>query len=143
MMLPQQLFLEHELGKRVQAGITDTDRNYEVNFTFPFYGKAYSDLFIASSGVITMGEPFWQPNMQGNVNYTKAIFPLFIDLNPNCGGGVYVREDTDTNRLIVTGIKYRPFIIRMKTIRSRQFYLQMAPLILPITAYPSFCFFCR
>ncbi|MFH1634016.1 MAG: histidine kinase, partial [Chloroflexota bacterium] len=78
--------------------------NYKIDFGFPFYGQFYDQVYIASSGAIAMGEPFWLPNMQMNAAHLPAIFPLLIELEPNppggTGGGLYARVDAD--RLVVT-----------------------------------------
>lgn len=93
---------EDRLGEKVSVEANEANRNHGVEFTFPFFGKTYSDLYVTSSGTITMGEPFWQPNMQARYNHIPAIFSLIIELNPELNGGVYVWEDTETNRLVVT-----------------------------------------
>ena len=97
---------ESELGENVQVQIYDELRNHEINFAFPFYGQSYNEIYIVNSGVISLGKPFWQPNMQTGYARTPAIFPLLIDLDPNPpagqGGGLYARLDADGQRLIVT-----------------------------------------
>ena len=55
---------ETELGDQVQVQTTNEARNYRIDFAFPFYGQMYTEIYIANSGVVSMGEPFWQPNMQ-------------------------------------------------------------------------------
>ncbi len=89
-----------ELGERLQVQPTNEDRNHKIDFVFPFYGQTYTEVYAASSGVIGMGEPFWQPNMQARCPHLPAIFPLMIDLDPNVGGGLYARQEPD--RLILT-----------------------------------------
>ncbi|MBP7962919.1 MAG: response regulator [Caldilineaceae bacterium] len=94
---------EAELGEIVQVSFLDAERNYPVEFAFPFFGKIYTDLFVSNAGVITFGEPYWPPNMQAATARTPALFPLLIELDtrPKPGDGrVYVRETPD--RLIVT-----------------------------------------
>lgn len=95
---------ETRLGKPVQVSTDNTDRNYGIEFTFPFYGESYSEVYVASSGAIGLGQPFWQPNLQAATARAPTIFPLMVDLNPNSshqdGGGLYVRQEPD--RLILT-----------------------------------------
>ena len=93
---------ENTLGERVVVEANDVNRNIKIDYSFPFYGKSYSRIYAASSGVITFGEPFWQPNMQTHYSQFPAIFPLMLDLNPEFGGGLYIREDSITERLIIT-----------------------------------------
>jgi PAS domain S-box-containing protein len=91
---------ETELGDRLQVQPTNEARNHRIDFSFPFYGQSHTEIYVASSGVIGMGQAFWQPNMQACRANLPAIFPLLIDLDPNAGGGLYARQEPD--RLIVT-----------------------------------------
>ena len=94
---------ETALGKRIDLGISEDARYQKVAFRFPFYGHVFTDIYIANAGAITLGEPYWHPNMQLAFAHTPIIFPLAIDLNPtpsNDTGGVYVHADT--GRLIIT-----------------------------------------
>ncbi|MDY6877821.1 MAG: response regulator [Chloroflexota bacterium] len=107
---PVAFAFETELGDRLQVQYTNEARNHKINFAFPFYGQSYTQIYVASSGVIGMGEPFWQPNMQARRANLPAIFPLLIELDPNAGGGLYARQEPD--RLILTWdhlpVLYRP-----------------------------------
>ncbi len=89
-----------DLGDRLTLEAVDKNRNQKIDFTFPFFGQTYHAVYVASSGVISMGEMFWQPNMQAGRSNLPAIFPLMIDLDPTAGGGVYARVDED--KLVVT-----------------------------------------
>ncbi|MEA3340706.1 MAG: hypothetical protein U9R15_12120, partial [Chloroflexota bacterium] len=97
---PVDFAFETELGARLPVQPTGEARNYKIDFAFPFYGQSYTDIYVASSGVIGMGEPFWQPNMQARRANLPAIFPLLIELDPNTGGGLYARQEP--GRLILT-----------------------------------------
>lgn len=97
---PVDFTFEAELGDRLQVQTTNEARNYRIDFAFPFYGQSYTQVYVANSGVVSMGEPFWQPNMQARRVNAPAIFPLMIDLDPNAGGGLYARQEPD--RLILT-----------------------------------------
>jgi signal transduction histidine kinase len=101
---------ETELGDRLEVHPTDEARNQKVDFTFPFHGQSYTEIYATCSGAISMGEPFWQPNMQANHVSVPTIFPLMVDLDPNVGGGLYARVEED--RLILTWdhlpSQYRP-----------------------------------
>lgn len=109
---------ETSLGNPVQVFPDNANRNYRIEFTFPFYGESYSEVYVASSGVIGLGQPFWQPNLQAATARAPTIFPLMVDLNPNpsqSDAGLYVRQEA--NRLIVTWNRlpaiYRPEAIYM------------------------------
>jgi PAS domain S-box-containing protein len=91
---------ETGLGDRLEVQPKDESRNHRIDFSFPFYGQSYTEIYVASSGVIGIGEAFWQPNMQARCANLPAIFPLLIELDPNAGGGLYARQEPD--RLIVT-----------------------------------------
>ena len=94
---------ETELGEIIQVNFWEAKRNHQVEFPFPFYGKNYTDLYVSNAGVITVGEPYWSPNMQAATARTPAIFPLLIELDTrqkSGDGGVYVRQTPD--QLVVT-----------------------------------------
>ena len=96
---------ESEFGEKVTVEIFEENRNHPITFSFPFYGKTYNDIFITNSGVITLGELFWQPNMQAKTAKIPAIYALFLDLDPNppeTDRGLYANLDSENNRLIVT-----------------------------------------
>ena len=97
---------ESELGERLPIPHGFEASNYRVDFDFPFYGQDYGGIYITSYGVIVMGEPFWEPNMQTRAANFPAILALMVDLDPDPspgkGGGVYARLDAEAGRLIVT-----------------------------------------
>jgi hypothetical protein len=70
---------ETELGARLEVQPTDNTRNQRIAFAFPFYGHSYTEIYVTNSGAISLGAPFWQPNMQARSLTTPAIFPL-----PDC-----------------------------------------------------------
>lgn len=89
-----------ELGYKLPVNYLDDTRNYRINFLFPFYGQSYSEVYVASSGVISMGKEFQQPNMQAAHVNTPIIFPLMVELDTTKGGGVYAKKES--NRLVLT-----------------------------------------
>lgn len=95
---------EPDLGEKVPVQIKNELRNGKVNFTFPLYGQLYHELYVANSGVISFEQPYWQPNMQNHGAANPMLLPLLIDLDPDGGptSGLYVRRETDPDRLIVT-----------------------------------------
>lgn len=115
---------ETMLGERVQIQIQDEARNHRIEFTFPFYGESYSEIYVANSGAISLGQPFWQPNLQADVARVPTIFPLMIDLDPNPvlkgKGGLYVRKESD--RLILTW-NHMPAIYQPEAIYTFQVVL--------------------
>ncbi len=99
-VVPVDFYFETELGDRLQVGFEDYNRSQKINFDFPFFGKTYSEIYVASSGMIVLGEVFYHPNLQSCCIRFPAILPLMIDLDAVKGGGVFARKESD--RLIVT-----------------------------------------
>ena len=62
-VLSQMTATTGDLSPRIRINDNEA-RNYRIDFAFPFYGQMYTEIYIANSGVVSMGEPFWQPNMQ-------------------------------------------------------------------------------
>lgn len=94
---------ETTFGEKINLGISEEARYQKVEFQFPFYDQLFTDIYVVNAGAITLGEPYWHPNMQLKTARTPAIFPLLIDLNPSPSdgiGGVYFRKDAD--RLVLT-----------------------------------------
>ena len=91
---------ETELGEKLPVTSRGNGRNHKVDFTFPFYGKTYSEIYVTSVGLIRMGQALYHPNLQYHYGRFPGIFPLLVDLEPASGGGVYARVEAE--RLIVT-----------------------------------------
>jgi HAMP domain-containing protein len=79
-------------------------RRYEaqLNFAFPFYGKTYDRMYANEDGAIALGHDLvsyfsYSYHYGGD---TPFIFPLLVDLNPEAGGSVFARQESD--RLILT-----------------------------------------
>ncbi|MCA1900584.1 MAG: diguanylate cyclase [Chloroflexi bacterium] len=91
---------ETDLGERLDVHNVGRYRNQVVDFVFPFFGKIYSQIYVTSSGLLSLGAPLYHPNLQNDYGHFPGIFPLLIDLEPTDGNGVYARKDAD--RLVVT-----------------------------------------
>jgi len=77
--------------------------NQRVEFTFPFYGKTYTEIYIVESGVIGLGQPPRYNNQQDITARVPTIFPLMLSLASDPAdqdSGLYVRQEA--GRLIVT-----------------------------------------
>jgi|GEM_PF-4559077 len=96
---------ETDLGERLDVRYTDEYRNQAVDFEFPFFGQTYSRIYVTSSGLLSLGTPLYQPNLQNEYGHFPGIFPLLIDLALTAGNGVYARKDAD--RLVVTWNRVR------------------------------------
>lgn len=117
---PIDFHFETELGERLEVEPLEEARNHQIDFAFPFYGQPYTEVYVVSSGIIAMGEPFWQPDMQARDLNLPAIFPLMIDLDPEAGGGLHARQEPD--RLIVTW-DHLPALYRREAIFTFQVVL--------------------
>jgi signal transduction histidine kinase len=91
---------ETELGERLAVTSYGESRNQRVDFSFPFYGKTYSELYITSVGLISLGQKLYHPNLQSDYTAFPGIFPLLVDLEPERGGGVYANATPES--LIIT-----------------------------------------
>jgi hypothetical protein len=85
------------VGDKVTLG-DDDSAAFALPFAFPFYSGRYSDLFINSDGNLTFGSDD-HASTDRDVNRfltgPPRIAPLFDDLDPSSGGGVYRRADGD------------------------------------------------
>ncbi|MCA2001932.1 MAG: diguanylate cyclase [Chloroflexi bacterium] len=91
------------LGEKASGRMMGENGNHRVEFTFPFYGKTYAELYLTYSGAIGLGQPFRPLNLNAEVARAPILFPLLIDLAPDPDeedSGLYVREEPE--RLIVT-----------------------------------------
>ncbi|MBN1993699.1 MAG: HAMP domain-containing protein, partial [Anaerolineae bacterium] len=93
---------ESELGSNLGLAdaLAETD-SVALDFTFPFYGQTYRQVYVMNDGVVGLGRPVDHRTIQYHYGVSPAIFPLYLDLIPQAGeGGVYARRDAD--RLIIT-----------------------------------------
>ena len=91
---------ETDLGEKLSVTSRSEGRNQLVNFDFPFHGKMYSEIYVTSVGLLSMGKKLYYPNLQNGYGTFSGIFPLLVDLDTASGGGVFAR--VEPNRLIVT-----------------------------------------
>ncbi|MBN1148624.1 MAG: diguanylate cyclase [Anaerolineales bacterium] len=94
------VYFETVLGDKLPVQSDINNNQYKIDFTFPFYGQNFREIYVASSGVISMGQPFWQPNMQARYANLPMIIPLMIELDANAGGGLYAL--VEPGRLVLT-----------------------------------------
>jgi len=94
---------ESTLGEKVDEQRLDENGNYRVEFTFPFYGETYTEVFATHSGIISLGQAFRPLNLEAAVARVPAIFPLRLSLDPDpaeADSGLYLRRESE--RLIIT-----------------------------------------
>lgn len=92
-------------GTRLNT-ISNADDSYEAvaisDFTFPFYGTSYSQVYASSNGLLTFGAGSTTPynyQIPGQNSPSNAIAAFWDDLDTRTTGDVYYKPET--NRLIV------------------------------------------
>ena len=88
------------LGLKMAKTRKMVELNYPINMSFPFFGKTYDHLFVNVSGIISVGTPLEEDNLEYHYGRIPAIIPVWVDLQASPTGGVYVRQDLD--KLVVT-----------------------------------------
>ncbi len=80
-----------------------------LDYTFPFYGRVYSQVYACNDGAISLGQRMTYRMYQYNYGAgAPLILPLLTDLYPEISpGGVFVQQQDD--RLIVTWQRLRGF----------------------------------
>lgn len=67
-------------------------------FSFPFFGSNYTDVFVNSNGNLTFGQgdpDNFDPSIGDMFLPMPRIAPLFADLDPGSGGGIFFRQEAD------------------------------------------------
>ena len=93
---------QSSVGEKVTLGDDDSVR-LPLPFIFPYYAGRYSDVFINSDGNVTfrVGDNSSSArNVSRFLTGPPRIAPVFDDLNPARGGGIYRRIDGDA--LLIT-----------------------------------------
>ena len=84
--------MEPDSGMRLTLG-DDASLLVSLGFTFPFYGKTYSQVFVNSDGNLTFGEKddaSTARNLGRLVNGPPRVAPLLADFNAEAGGAISV-----------------------------------------------------
>ena len=102
---PAEFHFEADIGSRLIPQPTHSagppaEYTADIAFTFPFYGQTAQTLWVMSSGAVGVDAPVRYPDMEYHYTTTRAIFPLFVALEPSPGGGVFARNDGE--RLTIT-----------------------------------------
>jgi hypothetical protein len=90
------------VGDQIPIG-DDESARVALPFTFPFYAGRYAELFVNSDGNVTFGveeHASSDRNVARLLTGPPRIAPIFDDLDPSTGGGVYRRVDGDA--LLIT-----------------------------------------
>jgi signal transduction histidine kinase len=95
---------ESNLGEDLHLGDDDAEPK-ALGFPFPFFGKRYDRLFVSANGVVTFGAPIHREasaryRSEDFFNDLAKIAPLYLDLDPSAGGGVFFRQAPD--RVVIT-----------------------------------------
>jgi hypothetical protein len=105
-------FFESETGTAVQDFIAgcpaapasdDGYAEFTLPFAFPFYGRAQTQMFVSTNGLITFGEPRPCDNNGNTSDFVNAdkIAVAGFDLAPNSGGEILVNV-SDPEKVVVT-----------------------------------------
>ena len=85
------------VGEKLTLGDDDSSR-VTLPASFPFYGNRYTDVFVNSDGNLTFGaedRASTDRSVSRFLTGAPRVAPLFDDLDPSSGGGVYRRADGD------------------------------------------------
>ncbi|MCX6082102.1 MAG: histidine kinase [Chloroflexi bacterium] len=94
-------YFESNMGERLPINLkTNENRNYVIDFPFPFYGKTYHQIYVTNAGTLNLDQTVYRANLQLDYTASPALFPLLVDLRPEQGQGIFARVEPD--RLIVT-----------------------------------------
>ena len=84
------------------ATISNTDDDSEpatfTNFTFPFYGQVFSQVFVSSNGLLLFGSgdsSYQNRALPDSAAPHDIIAPFWDDLNPGKNGDVFFKQETD------------------------------------------------
>ena len=85
-----------DLGTDLGMGDDEAQR-VAFGFPFPFAGARWDSVWVSPNGAVSFGAPIYP---RGRPRYNAALFytavpkiaPLFLDLDPTQGGGVFVRR---------------------------------------------------
>ncbi len=91
------------LGEPLPLG-NDGAEAQPFGFSFPFFGQRYDRLFVSANGIVTFGEPIFRNTAaryrsEDFFNALPKIAPLYLDLDPSDGGGVFVSRTPDRLRI--------------------------------------------
>jgi PAS domain S-box-containing protein len=86
-------FRDNDLGTDLELG-DDGSTVVELPFAFSFYGQAWTEVHISANGYVAFGSPprsamFW-------AGFPPTIAPLWLDLDPSAGGGVFVSQASES-----------------------------------------------
>jgi hypothetical protein len=85
------------VGEKIPLG-DDESARVALPFTFPFYAGRYTEAFVNSDGNVTFGveeHTSADRNVARFLTGPPRIAPVFDDLDPSSGGGIYRRVDGD------------------------------------------------
>jgi hypothetical protein len=95
------------LGRRLT--LTDDDSAAEaIPFSFPYYGRSFSSLFVNSDGNLTFEEADSASTQRGFTRMLGGpprISPFFADLDPSTGGRVFVQGGPDAFTVTWCGVR--------------------------------------
>lgn len=88
---PARLSLALEPPGSLLVLADDESRALDLPFAFPFYGRAYTRVFVHADGNLTLGAPDVERGERGLARFLSGpprLAPFFADLDPARGGNV-------------------------------------------------------
>ncbi len=93
-------FFDEKLGEILKATPWAPPYPHVFQFTFPYFGETYTDVFVNSWGTISLGQEFTHRDIQGCCFNVPTIFAFMTDMDTLQNGKVYGRQEDD--RLVIT-----------------------------------------
>ncbi len=87
---------DSDLGSNLGLG-DDDETMVDLGFSFPFYQRTWTEMNIDSDGFVYFGawkDDFWN-NSYDDYGTNSLIAPLWMDLDPSAGGGVFTKREAD------------------------------------------------
>jgi hypothetical protein len=98
------------LGRRITLG-DDDSRTETIPFSFEFYGRRFTSLFVNSDGNMTFEEADIASTARGltrMMNGAPRLAPFFADLDPSAGGRVFVNAAADAFTVTWCAVRSAP-----------------------------------
>lgn len=94
-------------GSRLQLGDDDNQGPFGLGFALPFYAGIEESVCICSNGWVSFtskSHQFHHYSIPNGREPNSLLAPLWVDLDPSQGGGVYYLSDTANGRFIVSWV---------------------------------------
>ena len=96
-----------DLGRAVTLGDDDSSAAQPLGFSFPFYGRRFTSLFVNSDGNLTFEEPdnaSTERDLDRLTSGPPRVAAFFADLDPSAGGRVLFNASSDAATITWCGV---------------------------------------